>query len=518
MRSLIITITLIVSLIPFLTQAQVTANQKSCTPCEELRKLKLPDLTILKVESKTKDTIKSQEAWIPPVIINVPYCRLEGRISKEIYFELLLPQKWNKRFLMSGNGGFAGSIQNNLLSYLNNGYAIVGTNTGHTGNGIQADWALNNMERQLNFGQLAVHRTAVVSRSIIEKFYCSAPAYSYFLGCSRGGGQAMVEAQQFPDDFNGIVAGAPAFDWPAIGAKFIRECQANYPDPKDLKHPVITNDNLKLLQKIVLEQCDQMDGVNDHIINDPRNCQVDLSKLPLCPNDVAASGCFTKQQLSAIKTIYEPVIIDNAQIYPGFPPGLEAENGAWDAWITGTSPFMQGAPSLHYGFGTEMFKYLVYNDPSWNYSQYDFKNFVKETAYAAAFLNATNTDYTSFKKLNRKMIMYHGWNDPALSALATIQHYEDAMHKDNDLRSSIRLFLLPGVLHCGGGVGPDEVDWVVLIQDWVEKNKAPERVVLSKIENGKTVMTRPVFPYPRKSVYNGSGDANLEKNFSEKKE
>jgi len=518
MKSLIITLLLVIALIPFNTQAQVSTNKRSCKPCEELKKLQLPDLTIIKVESKTKDTIKGQGTWIPPVFINVPFCRLEGRISKEIDFELLLPQQWNGRFLMAGNGGFAGSIQNNLLGYLDKGYAVVGTNTGHKGNGIQADWALNNMERQLNFGKLAVHRTAVVSKSIIEKLYCSAPAYSYFLGCSRGGGQAMMEAQQFPDDFNGIVAGAPAFDWPAIGAKFIRECQANYPDPKDLKHTVITNDNLKLLQKFVFEQCDQLDELKDQILNDPRNCQVDLSKLPVCSNDVASSGCFTKEQLNAVRSVYDPVIIDNTQVYPGFPPGLEAENGSWDVWISGTNSVMPGIPSLHYMFGTEVFKYLVYNDPSWNYSQYDFKNFLKETAYAAAFLNATNTDYTSFKKLNGKMIMYHGWNDPALSALSTIRHYEEAMNKDNNLQSNIRLFMLPGVLHCGGGTGPDDVDWVLLIRDWVEKNKAPERIVLSKIVNGKTVMTRPAFPYPKKAVYNGSGDANLEKNFSEKKE
>src|SRR6185436_17264358 len=146
MKSLIITLTLVIALISFNTQAQVNANKKPCKPCDELKKLQLPDLTIIKVETKTKDTIRSQEPWIPPVIINVPYCRLEGRISKEIYFELLLPQKWNNRFLMSGNGGFAGSIQNNLLSYLNQGYTIVGTNTGHTGDGLQANWALNNME------------------------------------------------------------------------------------------------------------------------------------------------------------------------------------------------------------------------------------------------------------------------------------------------------------------------------------------------------------------------------------
>lgn len=517
MKSFIIILTLIIASIPFNTSAQVGANKKSCIPCEELKKLQLPDVTILKAESKSKDTIRSQEFWIPPFPVNVPFCRLQGIISKEIYFELLLPVQWNNRFLMSGNGGFAGSVQNNLLSYLNNGYAIVGTNTGHNGNSIQADWALNNMERQLNFGKLAVHRTAVVSKSIIAKFYCSSPAYSYFLGCSRGGGQAMMEAQQYPDDFNGIVAGAPAFTWPAIGAKFISGCQSNYPDPKDLKHPVINNDNLKLLQKLVFEQCDQLDGLNDQILNDPRNCRIDFSKFPLCPDNKAANGCFTKEQLNAIKNVYEPVIIDDTQVYPGFPPGLEAENGSWDMWISGTSTMMQNMPSLHYMFGTEMFKYLVYNDAAWDYSKYDFKNFFKETTYASSFLDANNTDYDSFKKLNRKMIMYHGWNDPALSALATVRHYEEAMKKDINLQSYIRLFMLPGVLHCDGGTGPDKVDWVKLIQDWVEKNKAPERVVFSKIVNGKTVMTRPVFPYPKETVYNGAGDSNSEKNFSEKR-
>ena len=516
MRSFIITLTLFIALLPFNASAQVGANKKPCLTAVQLRKIDLPDVTITKVEAKTKDTIKSQETFIPSVAITVPFFRAEGIIGKEIYFELFLPQQWNGRFLMSGNGGFAGMIQNDLVTYVNRGYALVATNTGHTGSPIKADWALNNMERQVNFGKLAVHRTAVVSKSIINKFYCSAPSYSYFLGCSRGGGQAMMEAQQYPDDFDGIVAGAPAFDWPAIGAKFINVCQANYPDPKNLQHPVITNDNLKLLQKLVFEQCDKLDGLSDQILNDPRNCQVDLSKLPVCPSDVAASECFTKQQLNAIKAVYEPLVIDNAQVYPGFPPGLEAANGSWDVWITGSG--MQGMPSLHYLFGTDMFKYLVYNDPSWDYSKYGFNNFLKETAYAAAFLNATSTDYSGLKKSNGKMIMYHGWNDPALSALATVQHYEEAMKKNNDLLSTVRLFMMPGMLHCADGTGPDSVDWVVLIQDWVEKNKTPERVVASKKEKGKVVMTRPVFPYPKKAVYNGGGDSNDEKSFSEGKE
>ena len=497
---------------PLLFFGQTDANSKSCVPCEQLKQLRLPDVTISKAEVFAKDTIKSMAPWIPPYVLSVPFCKVSGTISKEIGFELLLPQSWNGRLLMSGGGGFVGSIQNELIPYVNSGYATVGTNTGHVGSPITAEWALNNMERQVNFGRLAVHRTAVVSKSIINSFYCADVRYSYFLGCSRGGGQAMVEAQLYPDDFNGIVAGAPAFNWPAIGAKFIQECQYIYPNPKDLTKPVITTDNLKLLQEHVLRQCDKLDGLSDKIINDPRDCKFDFSKLPLCPNDKEGPDCFTKQQLSAIKTIYGPMLIDSQMVYPGFPFGLEAEAGGWADWITGSKQM----PSLHYFFGTNMFKFLVYNNPSWDYTRYDFKNFFNETRYASSYLDATQTDYGEFKKRNGKMIIYHGWNDPALSAYATIQHYEEAMKKDKDLQSYIRLFLMPGVLHCGGGTGPDNIDWVKLIQEWTENSKVPERVVLSKMEKGTAVMTRPVYPYPKVTIYNGKGESTDEKSFGAK--
>ena len=491
---------------------QGAVNSKPCLPCEQLKDLRLPDVKILKAQSFTKDTIRSSAPWLPPNIVSSPFCKVSGTISKEIDFELLLPQNWNGRFLMSGGGGFVGSIQNDLINYVNTGYVTVGTNTGHKGNPLSAEWALNNMERQINFGRLAVHRTAAVSKSIINSFYCAYPAFSYFLGCSRGGGQAMVEAQLYPEDFNGIVAGAPAFNWPAIGAKFIQGCQLNYPDPKNLTKPVITNDNLKLLQVLVLKQCDNIDGLNDKIINDPRDCKFDFSKLPVCPNDKTDPNCFTTQQLSAIKAVYSPLLVENQEVYPSFPFGLEGENGSWDAWIAGSSQM----PSLHYSFGTNMFKFLVYNNPSWDYTKYDFKKFFEDTRYASSYLDATQTDYSDFKKSKGKMIMYHGWNDAALSAFATIQHYEEAMKKDKDLQSYIRLFLMPGVLHCGGGTGADYVDWVKLIQDWTESDKTPDRVILSKIQNGKTLMTRPVYPYPKVATYIGKGESTNEKSFGVK--
>jgi feruloyl esterase len=490
---------------------QSSENKKPCIPCAQLQKLQIPDVTINKVESLPRDTMKSDVPWLPSAIVSVAFCRVKGTISKEIAFELLVPNNWNGRFLMSGNGGFAGRIQNNLYQYVNEGYALSATNTGHqAADETDASWALNNMERQLNFGKLAVHRTAVVSKSLIQTYYCSPPAYSYFIGCSRGGGQALMEAQQYPEDFNGLVAGAPAYNWTDFGAKHIRICQVNYPDPNDLK-PLITADNLKLLQTLVLQQCDKLDGLGDSIINNPADCKIDFSQFPICPNDQASPACFTKAQLAAIQTIYNPLVAEGKQIYPVLPFGAEAEQFSWDLWLTGTSGFLP--QSLAYRFGTSLYKYLVYNDPAWDYSKYDFSNYSRDTKYAGAFLNATSTDYSGFKKMNGKMLIYHGWNDPCFSAFSTIEHYEEALKSDQGLSSNLKLFLLPGVLHCGDGKGPDNIDWVKEIRDWVEKGKAPERLVLSKLNNGKPVMTRPVFPYPKQTVYKGSGDPNDEKNF-----
>ena len=480
--------------------------QAPCVPCERLKDLKLPDVTIVKVEARSSDTIPT---WGSDAYIKKPFCRVVGKISTEINFEVLLPQQWNGRFIMSGGGAFVGSIDNSYRENVNDGYATAGTDTGHKGEPFDAAWANNNMERQFNFGRQALHLTTVVAKSIMEAHYCKRPLYSYFLGCSNGGRQGLVEAQFYPDDFDGIVAGAPAYSWPALGAKFIKVNQKNYPDPKNLT-PILTSDNLKLLQEYVLKQCDNLDGLTDKIITDPRDCKFDFSKLPLCINNLPGATCFTKEQLAVIRAVYEPLVVDDKRIYPEYPIGLEAEIGAWDWWISGTS---DQKPSLHYLLSTHTYKYFVFNDANWDYTKYEFKNYSKETQFAASFLDAAHTDYSEFKKRNGKMIIYHGWNDPCVSAYSTIEHYEAAMQKNKDLNSYIELFLLPGVLHCGGGTGCDNVDWLALIQAWVEKNQAPDRVISSKQVQGKTVATRPVYPYPKVTVYGGSGDASQEKSY-----
>lgn len=475
-----------------------------CMSCEEIKNLGFPEVRILEAEAVEE---------------GVAHCRLLGVIGKEINFELLLPSEWNARFVMGGGGGFVGNIQNAARQKINEGYATVGTDTGHKGSGIKADWALNNMERQLNFGHLAVHRTAVVAKAIIQKYYCAPAKYNYFMGCSRGGGQALIEAQRYPEDFDGIVAAAPVIDWLATGAEMIRNMQALYPDPAKIGEPPLSENHLRLLQEAVMLQCDALDGLRDNLLNDPRICDFAYSVLPKCLSGQSGEDCFTPEQLEMIKTIYAGTSNRDELIYPGFPMGCESEPGSWTAWITGPhqGATASGFPSLQYAFGTEMFKYLVFNDPNWDYSKYDLTRFTEDTEFAAAFLNATSTDYRPFRAAGNKMIIWHGWNDPALSALTTIDHYEAAKKNDGQLENYMRLFLLPGVLHCGHGPGPSETDWLAHIRAWVEEGEAPYRVVVSKTNDNGTVLTRPVYPYPRVATYKGEGDTNNEENFSERK-
>jgi hypothetical protein len=470
-----------------------------CIPCEKLIDLKLPDVKI------TGSVTVAQGS---------SFCKVTGVIGKEINFELLLPLNWNGIYVMGGGGGFVGSVQNMAAGKVNEGYATSGTDTGHKTAGLgSANWALNDMERQLNFGHLAVHRTAEVSKAIIGNYYGKWAKYSYFMGCSRGGGQAMMEAQRYPDDFDGIIAGAPAFDWVSIAVEAIKNTQAVY--PKKLTESILTPAQIEILNNTVLKQCDMLDGVKDSIINNPVNCKFDFASLPVCPGDIPGKECFTAAQVKAIKTIYDSFNIGNGIKYPGYPFGGENEKGGWATWITGPNEMTArfGYPSLTAYFGIEIFKYLILQDPNWNYLDYKFSGYDKEMRYAGAYLNATSTDYSAFKNRKGKIIFYHGWNDPALSALSTIDHYNAVKAGDPAILDFMRLYLLPGVLHCGGGKGPSDADLLTILRDWVEKNKPPERIIVTKKVLEKEMMSRPVYPYPQEAIYDGKGNPDVESSY-----
>ena len=480
-------------------KSQDTGTSNKCIPCEKLVELRLPDVKITEASTVPKEP---------------SYCRVMGIIGKEIDFEILLPSEWNGIFVMGGGGGFVGTIQNAARSSVEKGYATAGTNTGHDAKTFPgASWALNDMERQLNFGHLAIHRTAEVSKSIIESYFGNYPKYSYFIGCSRGGGQAMMEAQRYPEDFDGIIAGAPAFNWTALASEFVQNTQASF--PKKLTEPFFSPQHINMLHDAILKQCDQNDGVKDSIINDPSDCKFNFDALPLCKGNVQGENCFTENQIAALKKIYDGINLGHGISYPGFPPGGEGEAGGWNSWITGSGAgiLRRDYPSSQAYFGIEVYKYLILQDPDWDYTKYDFKGYEKEIRYAASYLDATSTDYSGFRNRNGKIIIWHGWNDPALSAYASIDHYNAVKEKDPEINNYMRLFLLPGVLHCGGGKGPSEVDWLAIIRNWVENSIAPEKIVVKKSQKGKEIMSRPVFPYPVKSVYDGKGDPNRESSY-----
>ena len=487
---------MIAGLFALLLSGQAAAQHGSCAA---LTTLLLPDVKI------------TEAVAVPAPVtgnVRVAHCRVNGTIGREIRFSLLLPDEWNKKFVMGGGGGFVQGIDNQAITSVNAGYATVGTDTGHQGSTTEAKWALNNIERQLNFGHLAVHRVAEVSKAIIRHHYGTAASRSYFNGCSNGGRQALMEAQRYPEDFDGIISGAPAYDFTGLAAQFIKDIQAAFPTAQSLSTPLFPVDALKSVETQVMAKCDALDGVTDGLMEDPRRCTVDVNTL---------TG-LSDQQKKALTVIYGEKKLADGPIYPAQPFGGEGDPaGGWPMWIAGVNAplmFALKVPSLRYGFGTEFFKNFVYHDAAWDYSKYDFANYRKDSVLAGSMLNATDPNLDAFKARGGKLVMWHGWSDPALSALATTKYYEQVQARDNSAADYARLFMMPGVLHCAGGAGPDRVNWNAVLDDWVEKGTAPDRVIASKMAGASVVRTRPLCPYPLRAIYKGTGSIDDEKNFT----
>jgi len=425
----------------------------------------------------------------------------------------MLPNRWNQRLVMGGNGGFAGSINNGIARNATAGYVTVSTNTGHTtANGDGASWALNQPERQINYGFLAVHRTVEVAKVLAKAFYGSEPRYSYFTGCSNGGRQALMEVQRYPDDFDGVIAGAPAIPFTNIFASFMKNIPASYPTPAYFDKPIVTQSNLDLLSAKVLEACDALDGVKDGVLDDPRDCKFKLSSLRACPGDKARPDCLTTAQRAAIAKIYAPLKDNRGNvIYPGQVFGGESLNGGWGAWIVGRdTTFLRENhyPSAQPFFAIEGAKYFLFNDPTWDYTKYH-GSLYKDALRMAPLVDADDRDIARFGARKGKLILWHGFADPALNPLETIDYYEKVLAKDPNAREFVRLFMLPGVLHCGEGNGPADVAWLRAMVDWVEKSQAPEQLVATKSDSTrKVVRSRPVCAYPKRAVYSGSGSTD----------
>lgn len=437
-----------------------------------------------------------------------PYCRVAATVDEETHIVALLPDDWNGRFLMGGGGGYVGAVENQFSSTVHEGYATVGTDAGHTANSMTAGWALRNDRRIEDFAHRAVHRTAVVTKVLIAAYYGRPPEHSYFIGCSNGGREALMEAQRYPDDFDGIVAIAPAYNFLEIVTTFVRNLQAQYPSG-DFSAPVVTPAVLALLAARVTDACDASDGVRDSVLENPDACMFRIASLPACANDIAKNTCVTRAQRAALTTFTAPLTAGTLR-YPGQPFGDEADAESWQAWIAGPLADMlqltaKGAPTVQGAFGTEFFKYFVYGDSSWNYVGYDLARAGRDGAKVAAVVAATNPDLAAFRARGGKLLLAHGWSDPALNARSTIEYFKALQARTPQARSFSRLFMMPGVLHCAGGSGCDDVDWATIIRRWVESGEAPSRVVASKRRGTQVVRTHPLCAYPMTARYNGTG-------------
>jgi len=466
----------------------------------------------------------------------VPHCNLTGVIGTEINFELLLPDDWNGKFVMGGGGGFAGSVVNGAQDFwgaLQLGYATVGTDTGHQAHSMTADWALNNLERLVNFGHVAVHRTAVTSKALVENYYSQDIARSYFAGCSRGGGQALMEAQRYPKDFDGIVAAAPAYNWThELGARWMRNAQLMYPDPTRIEEPVIGPEALKLIGDAVMAQCDDLDGLSDGVLNDPRQCGFDVSSLAC--EAPTSSACLSPEQVEVAEAIYGDFEIDG-QVIPGTPVGAELPGWpvGWELWLTGgyvpgeNLDYHEGSdsdgfsapaiPNASWAFSTGIFRFFLYNDPDWSYAGYDFTDFAQKAARVASTLNADNPDLSAFRAHGGKLIIDNGWMDGSMSAYGTLKYYENVLSQDPTARDDVRLFLRPGVTHCMIGPGPDGTNYLAAIDEWVESGEAPGQLsapfralLPGQPEGGGRILCA----HPNVVTYNGNGDPRDPASFS----
>ena len=453
---------------------------------QELEKVKLPDVTI--------DSAKHFYAGANRA--KVDHVQVLGMIGGNIGFELLLPDQWNARFVMGGGGLFVGEIQNAARSSVNDGYATVGTDTGHRSpSRYLADWAYLDLEAQLNFGYLAVHRTAEVARAMVRLHYGCDARYSYFYGCSTGGRQGLMEAARYPNDFDGIVSACPVASKTGVYASFINYVQTFFPTPPRAGGPLFAEEELKDFHEQVLEQCDENDGLKDGIINNPLVCQLNWGQIV----------GFNPEQIQALKSVYEGPTVGNQSLYPGLLLGSELR---WYRWFVGPDPsgIATHGPTSALGLACTQFgRYLVFDNPEWTPAGYDLANWRRDTRRASSILDCANPNLQPFHDSGGKLIIWHALSDAGLTAKATVGYYENINNAAKD--EFVRLYLLPGVYHCGRGPGPSEINWLEVISNWVERNQTPRRLVVTKRdEDGHVVMTRPIFPYPTYVKYKGSGD------------
>jgi feruloyl esterase len=470
--------------------------------CEALASLQLPGATITLAQPVTAGGFVQPGANANQGTAAArlqPFCRVAATLKpsadSDIKMELWMPAaNWNGKYQAVGNGAFNGTINYGaMMTALARGYATSSTDTGHVGPG--ASFALGHPEKVIDFGWRAVHEMTVASKKIIESHYGGGPKYSYWNGCSAGGRQAMKAAQRFPADFDGIIAGAPGLDWTGRAASALRIAK-----PLERSEAArLTQPKRELLHTAVLNACDLSDGVKDGVIENPASCTFDPGVLECKGAD--GPSCLTREQVGTARSIYAAALNRSTKReITGLERGSELgwTDLGWTASARAT--------------GLDQFRYIVYGDPNWNIERFNFESdIVRAEEVDNDTINALNPNLKPFLDRGGKLIQYHGWADPQISPASSTQYYASvvqALGGAAKVHDSYRLFMAPGMGHCGGGAGPNTFDMVSALESWVEQGKAPDAIVASRSAGGAVEKTRPLCPYPQVATYKGSGSTN----------
>ena len=516
----------IVYFITLLAALAFSSGPAAAQSCEKLSELKLTNTTITAAQSMAPGAFTPPGSTAAYTDLS-SFCRVTGVIKptadSDIKFEVWMPSTgWNGKFHGIGNGGFAGSISYSWMAgAVARGYAAASTDTGHTTS--DASWALGHPEKIVDYGHRAIHEMTEKAKAIIGAFYGSAPKRSYFASCSNGGRQALMEAQRYPNDYDGLIAGAPANYFTRILTGFAFNLQALHADQESYIPPT----KLKAIETAALASCDARDGVSDNVLDDPTKCGFDPSVL-LCKG-ADSNDCLTEKQIAVLKKIYAgPRTSKGEQIIPGFVPGGETGPGGWSTWINPADP----KRAAQFFFSTQAFANMVYNDPKWDLKSFNLERDSKlADEKLASNLNAIDPNLKAFKARGGKLILYHGWNDAALPPVNTINYYQSVVGRMGKLEANsfVRLFMVPGLQHCFGGPGPDSFgamvtagqsdpqhDMTMALERWVEQGVAPDQIIASKRQGdakSPPVRTRPLCPFPQVARYKGSGSTDDAANF-----
>jgi feruloyl esterase len=466
--------------------------------CAGLANLRLPDVRITRAEA-----IPGGTSWaLPPSPFNLflgpnastdaRFCRVAGTIEREIGFELWLPPEWNRRYLGVGNGGYTGAINYPaLLGGVARGFATASTDTGHStpDSFFDSRWIPGHPDRVENFGRRGHHRLAEVAKRIVRAYYGRAPLFSYFDGCSSGGWQGLTEAQQYPGDYDGIVAGAPANNFVRLQTRGFWLDSLHRANPAgDLGQPQVA-----LIDAAALAACDAADGVRDFIVGDPLHCGFDPATL-LCRAG-RTEHCLTQAQVDRAHLIHgQARSRGGSPLYPGSPYGV--------------APFLALPPGMTQG----SLPILLVSEGwrHWTPETFDpDRDFPALEARLGAMLGAWNPDLSAFRAHGGKLIVYHGWADPLLSPYNSIAYREAvAARMGPGIDAFYRLFMVPGMEHCRGGPGTDQFDMLGALIAWREQGRAPDSVVASGRIPGGGARTRLLCPHPQVARYNGSGNSD----------